>query len=112
MALVDYKIKSFSHEGRRVSVTVGVYRGAFQDVEIGTPSAPETVNVYVRTNLLATRSYQYTVPRDMTRQEFLIMARGYLNDKLLTWASANGHTVIDQQQDTSQTEVVAEETTP
>jgi fructose-specific component phosphotransferase system IIB-like protein len=60
--------------------------------------------------MIAERTFTYDVPRDMTREEFLTKARAYLNNKLLTYAQKNGHTVITEQQDTSELESVSNET--
>lgn len=108
MALIDYKIVRFSHEGRHVSALVRLYRGAMQDVEepmVG--GGTQTVNRYVRIALVAQRTYEYDVPRDMSREEFIVKARAYLNNKLMAFAESNGHTVIPPQQDTAGLEVFA-----
>lgn len=115
MALLDYKIVRFSHEGRHVSADVCVYRGSIQNVtepdwesfEIPRPS--RTVSRYVRIAKVRDFHLEYDVPRDMTRAEFLAKVRGFLNNKLVTYAQANGHTVITEQQDISDYEPVNNE---
>lgn len=110
MALLDYKIVRFSHDKRHVDATVRVYRGSIttENETIGGELLP--VTRYRRIAVVAERNFSYDVPRDMTREEFLAKARAYLNNKLLNYAQRNGHTVITEQQDTSELEAVSNET--
>lgn len=81
-----------------------------QDIDVSPArDGSQMVNQYVRIAKVAERSYEYDVPRDMTREEFLVKARALLNQRLLTFAQANGHTVITQQQDTTDFEPVNNE---
>ena len=111
MALLDYKIVNYSHEGRHVSATVRVYRGAYQNVTepIGNGET-KTTNRYVRAAKVRERTFEYDVPRDMTRSEFITKVRAHLNKKLMEWAAANGHTVITEQQDVTAYEAGLNET--
>lgn len=110
MALLDYKIVRFSHEGRHVDATVRVYRGAITTQDEETSTGLQSVTRYRRIATVAERTFSYDVPRDMTREEFLTKARAYLNNKLLTYATAHGHTVISEQQDITDLESVSNET--
>jgi hypothetical protein len=110
MALIDYKIVRFSHEGRHVVATVRVYRGAITTEQEPTPTGLQDVTRYRRILKVRERTFEYDVPRDMTREEFLVKARAYLNQKLLDWAATNGHTVITEQQDTTGNEPMLNET--
>lgn len=103
MALIDYKIVRFSHDKRHVSVTVRLYRGAVEDVLQVTPENPNgsLVSTYVRKAKVAERTFEYDVPTNMSKQEFLTKARSFLNKKLNDFANTNGHTVITPQQDVS-----------
>lgn len=101
MALLDYKIVDFSHDKRHVKATVRVYRGAVttqteQDIINDTT---QDVTRYRRIAKVAERTFEYDVPRDMTKQEFLRKARAWLNKKIQDFATANGHTVITEQLD-------------
>lgn len=111
MALLDYKIVRFSHEGRHVEATVRVYRGAIttENEITGLANELQPVTRYRRIAVVGERNFSYDVPRDMTRAEFLAKARAYLNNKLLTYATARGHTVITEQQDISELESVTNE---
>ena len=112
MALLDYKLVRFSHDKRHVTATLRVYRGAIttEDEMRGTPPEPTPVTRYRRIATVAERTFEYDVPQDMSREDFLRKARAYFNNKLLTYAQANGHTVITEQQDTSDLEPVDNET--
>ena len=112
MALLDYKITRFSHEGRHVEVDVRVYRGAVttENQTVDAFGTQEPVTRYRRIATVAERTFSYDVPRDMTREEFLQKGRAWLNNKLLNYAQANGHTVITEQQDLSDLEAVSNET--
>jgi len=114
MALLDYKIVRYSHNGRHVSADVRVYRGRMEDeTHTNLDGSTFTTNRYVRIAKVRTFHLEYDVPRDMTRdmtrKEFVAKVRAYLNNKLLTYAQVNGHTVISQQQDTSEYEDVVNE---
>lgn len=112
MALLDYKIVRFSHEGRHVDATVRVYRGAVttEDELTGISRELAPVTRYRRNAMVAERTFSYDVPRNMTREEFLQKARAYLNNKLLNYATAHGHTVIIEQQDITDLEEVTNDT--
>jgi hypothetical protein len=112
MAQLDYKIVSYSHEGRHVTANVRVYRGAIttEDEMNQQTLVLEPVTRYRRIAVVRERTFEYDVPRDMTRQEFVTKVRGYLNKKLGDFASANGHTVITDQQDVSDYEQGINET--
>lgn len=112
MALLDYKIVKFTHEGRHVDVTVRVYRGAVttEDEKDIVDGSMVPVTRYRRIAKVAERDFSYDVPRDMTKAKFLQKARAYFNNKLLNYATANGHTVIGQQQDITDLEAVDNET--
>jgi len=99
MALLDYKIVRFSHEGRHVSADICVYRGAVTTEQENVDGDLQDVTRYRRIAKVLERHFEVDVPRDMTREEFLIKVRAYLNKKLLDYASAKGHTIITQQQD-------------
>lgn len=101
MAILDYKVKSFSHENRHVKIVVIVYRGSLQSVNyVDLDGQPFMVdNVYTRIAKVREFTLDYDVPRDMTRKEFFEKAQVYLNDKLIKFAQKNGHTVISQQTD-------------
>ena len=110
MALLDYKIIRYSHNGRHVSGDVRVYRGRMEDeTHTNLDGSTFTTERYVRIAKVRTFHLEYDVPRDMTREEFVAKVRAYLNNKLLTYAQANGHTVISQQQDTSEYDDVVNE---
>jgi hypothetical protein len=111
MALLDYKLVRFSHDKRHVTATLRVYRGAVtteDERNINGEMVP--VTRYRRIATVAERTFEYDVPRDMTRNEFITKARAYFNNKLLTFAQNNGHTVITEQQDTTDLEAVSNET--
>lgn len=112
MALLDYKIVRFSHDKRHVVATVRVYRGAVttENETVGPMGEQGPVTRYRRTAMLAERTFEYDVPRDMTRAEFIEKARAYINNKLLAYATKNAHTVITDQRDVSKLEAVANET--
>lgn len=110
MALLDYKIVRFSHDKRHVDVTVRVYRGAVTTENENTIDGIQPVTRYRRIAVVAERNFSYDVPRDMDRQEFLQKARAYLNNKLLNYATARGHTVITEQHDIADLEPVDNET--
>lgn len=108
MALLDYKIVRYSHSGRHVSADVRVYRGRMEDeTHTNLDGSTFTTRRYMRIAKVRTFHLEYDVPRDMTREEFVAKVRAYLNNKLLTYAQANGHTVISKQQDVSEYEDVA-----
>lgn len=112
MALIDYKIRKLSHEKRHVSINVAIYRGRIQDVtqyDFMTGNDVVTPNVYVRIAKMREFTIEYDVPRDMTRQEFLTKAQAYLNNKILTYAQNNNHTVISVQHDITKLEPVTNE---
>lgn len=110
MALLDYKIVRYSHNGRHVSADVRVYRGRMEDeTHTNLDGSTFTTERYVRIAKVRTFHLEYDVPRDMTREEFVAKVRAYLNKKLLTYAQANGHTVISQQKDVSEHEDVVNE---
>lgn len=112
MALIDYKIRNVSRAGRRVSVSLSVFRGSMQDVTVTDPKGVQTIeNQYVRTAKVVDRTYTFDITRDMTVGEFLGKIFAYLNDKLVKFAETNGHTVITKQQDTAGMESVSNETT-
>lgn len=106
MALLDYKIVGFSHKGRHVKVSIRVYRGAVTSEQEGA----ENVTRYRRIEKVRERTFEYDVPRDMTRDEFVRKVRAHLNQRIVTWAGANGHTVITEERDTSEYEPVDNET--
>ena len=112
MALLDYKIVRFSHEGRHVEATVRVYRGAIttENEIVGLTNELQPVTRYRRIAVVGERNFSYDVPRDMTRAEFLAKARAFLNNKLLNYATAKGHTVITDEQDITDLEPVSNET--
>lgn len=109
MALLDYKITRLSHEGRHVTADVRVYRGAITTEQEEVNRELVDVTRYRRIATVRERTFEYDVPRDMTREEFLTKVRAYLNNKLLTYAAANGHTVITEQQDIADYEPVVNE---
>lgn len=109
MALLDYKIVRFSHEGRHVSADIRVYRGAIATLPEEVDGQLQDVTRYRRAAKVREFHVEYDVPRDMTREEFLQKARAYLNNKLLAYAQANGHTVITQQQGITDLEPVDNE---
>ena len=111
MALLDYKITNFSQSGRHVSANVRIFRGSMQNVTTTNIVTGEstTVNRYVRTAPVALRHFEADVPRDMTRAEFETKVRAFLNKKLLDYASANGHTVIGEEQDLNDYEALSNE---
>lgn len=111
MALIDYKIRSFSHDKRSVKVAITIYRGSLQTVTY-TDLFGQSVtvpNTYVRIAKVRDLLIEYDVPRDMTRREFFEKAQAYLNDKIVKFATANGHTVITQQTDKTGLEPVINE---
>lgn len=110
MALLDYKIVRFSHEGRHVIATVRVYRGAITTEQELVDGTLQDVTRYRRIATVRERTFEYDVPQDMSKEDFLRKGRAHLNKKLLDFASANGHTVITQQQDTTDLEAVTNET--
>lgn len=110
MALLDYKIVRLSHDKRHVDATVRVYRGAITTQNETINGEVQSVTRYRRIATVAERTFSYDIPRDMTREEFLQKGRSYLNNKLLNYATANGHTVITEQQDISELEGVSNET--
>jgi hypothetical protein len=110
MALIDYKIVQFSHEGRHVKIKARIYRGAVTTEQEEVERELVDVTRYRRNAMVRERVFEYDVPRDMTRQEFITKVRAYLNSKLIQFAQANGHTVIDEQQDISELESVVNET--
>lgn len=109
MALLDYKIVRFSHDKRHVSADVRVYRGDISTQQETLPTGTQDVTRYRRAAKVREFHVEYDVPRDMTREEFLQKARAFLNNKLLTYAQANGHTVITEQQDITAMEAVSNE---
>ncbi len=110
MALLDYKIIRYSHNGRHVSADVRVYRGRMKDeTHTNLDGSTFTTERYMRIAKVRTFHLEYDVPKDMTREEFVRKVRAYLNNKLLTYAQKNGHTVISQQQDVSEYEDVVNE---
>lgn len=110
MALLDYKIVRFSHEGRHVTATVRVYRGAITTEQETVDGVLQPVTRYRRIATVRERTFEYDVPQDMSKENFLRKARAYFNNKLLAFAAEKGHTVITQQQDTTNLEAVANET--
>lgn len=109
MALLDYKIVRFSHEGRHVTADVRVYRGAITTAQEIVDQSLQDVTRYRRTAKVLEKHFEYDVPSDMTRDEFLKKARAYLNKKLLDYATAHGHTVITDEQDITDLETVTNE---
>lgn len=109
MALLDYKIVSFSHVNRHVVVKVRVYRGTVgAETEFNSITHQnESITRYRRAAKVREFTLTYDVPRDMTREEFIQKARAYLNKRLLDYAAANGHTVITEQQDITGLEEVS-----
>jgi hypothetical protein len=99
MALLDYKIVRYSHEGRHVSADVRVYRGSVTTEQEYFDGQMVDITRYRRIAKVREFHLEYDVPRDMTRTEFFTNVRGYLNKKLVNYAAANGHTVITPQQD-------------
>lgn len=99
MALLDYKIVRFSHEGRHVTTDVRVYRGAITTQQELVDGAMQDVTRYRRTAMVLEKHYEYDVPIDMTREEFITKARKYLNNKLIIYANNHGHTVITKEKD-------------
>lgn len=100
MAIIDYKIKNFSHLRRNVKVVISVFRGTYQNITYTDPITFQQVtanNVYVRVAKVRDFTFEYEVTRDMTRAEFIEKARAYLNEKIVDFATRNGHTVINQQ---------------
>jgi hypothetical protein len=110
MALLDYKIVRFSHDGRHVTANVRVYRGAVTTEQEFVDSILQDVTRYRRIASIGERTYEYYVPQDMSKEEFLRKARAYFNNKLIAYAQSNGHTIITQQQDTTDLEAVSNET--
>lgn len=109
MALLDYKIVRLSHEGRHISADIRVYRGAITTQQEEVDGDMTDVTRYRRAAKVREFHVEYDVPRDMSREEFITKARAHLNNKLLMYAQANGHTVITEEQDTSDLEPVANE---
>lgn len=99
MAILDYKIVDFSHDKRHVKATVRLYTGEVTTEPETFEDTTQDVTRYRRTAKVAEKTYEYDVPRDMTKEEFLRKGRAYLNKKLQDYATANGHTVIDEQLD-------------
>jgi hypothetical protein len=110
MALLDYKIVNFSHTGRHVTATVRVYRGAVTTEQEEVMGVVQDVTRYRRIARVLERVYTYDVPSEWSREQFLVKARAYLNKKLADYATANGHTVITEQTDIADLEVVDNET--
>ena len=112
MALIDYKIVRIQRENRHIEIVVRLYRGSVttQDELVGMQFVSTPITRYRRTAVVAQRKFTYDIPRDMTKEEFFVKARTYLNKKLLDYAAANGHTVIDEEQDITDLEPVANET--
>lgn len=109
MALLDYKIVRISQDKRHVSADIRVYRGAVTTEQEEVNGQLQDVTRYRRIAKVREFHLEYKVPRDMTRAEFIQKARAYLNNKLLTFAQANGHTVITEQQDVADLEEVSNE---
>lgn len=109
MALLDYKIVNISHDKRHISAKIRVYRGAITTEQEEVAREMVDVTRYRRIAKVREFHLEYDVPRDMTRKEFLQKARAYLNNKLLAYAQANGHTVITEQHDISDYEPVLNE---
>ncbi len=109
MALLDYKIVRFSHEKRHVVVTVRVYRGAVTTEQETIKGVSQSETRYRRIATVRERTYEYDVPQKMSREDFIRKGRAYLNNKLQSFAIANGHTVIPYQQDVTDLEVVTNE---
>ncbi len=110
MAILDYKIVRFSHDGRHVTATVRVYRGAITTEQETIDGVLQDVTRYRRIATVREKTYEYDVPQDMSKGDFLRKARAYFNNKLLAFATKNGHTVITQQQGTTDLEAVTNET--
>jgi hypothetical protein len=109
MALLDYKITRLSHNGRHVTANVRVYRGSVTTEQDSVNGTMQDVTRYRRIAKVREFTVDYDVPRGMTRDEFATKARAYLNNKLIAYAQANGHTVINQQQDITDYEPVDNE---
>lgn len=100
MALLDYKVAGVSHNGSHVTVAVNVHRGSFQDVQVNfLDGTSKTISVFVRAAKVRSFVLEYDLLRTMNETEFLQKLFKFLNRKLVTWATAHGHTVISQQQD-------------
>jgi hypothetical protein len=111
MALLDYKLVRFSHDKRHVTATLRVYRGAVtteDERNINGEMVP--VTRYRRIATVAERTFEYDVPQEMSKEDFIRKARAYFNNKLLTFTQKNGHTIITEQQDTTDLEPVDNET--
>lgn len=109
MALLDFKIAKIQKNKRHIAVTINVYRGkvTIEDELVDDKLAP--VKRYRRIAKVGSRTFEYDVPKDMTRKEFMPKARAFLRNKLLTFAETKSHTVITQQRDISKLEAVTNE---
>lgn len=110
MALLEYKIAGVSHNGSHASAIVRVYRGTMQDITVTSPNGTQRIeNQYVRAAKVRDFNLEYDIPRTMDEIEFLRKARARLNARIIDFANANGHTVVNYQQDVSENEPVHNE---